>query len=256
MKRNITLTIISSALIFQSYSFANTKLQAKDIEFIKANIFSKENFSYCYQDQKTFNIKEDKLCGSLTQSYFPYLLNRAIQLLIEKDYKIDYNDPIYKHLEKLSGIKAFTKEYNEKEMVNYFNPKMIEWVFNNFYEKPDKTTLGIKNQEFYDYFLKKELREYTRAYIGLQKRGDFSKKVEEYKESLKKDPYSGTDFTANFAENIKLDIKSEPRDYEDYTIIGCWLRRGIDGTEKVAWKNLKILMEDYDSDWFKEIQKQ
>ena len=82
----------------------------------------------------------------------------------------------------------------------------------------------------------------------------FDKKVEEYKESLKKDPYSGVDFTDNFTITLKLDIKSEPREYEDYRIVGFWLRRGIDGTEKVSWSSLRKTMEDYDKEWFKSIQ--
>ncbi len=243
-------------LIFQTVSLAGSskKLTQKEKEIFHANIFTKENFP-CYSDtEKPLSMNNEKLCGYIVPTYLPYLLSNASKMLVDKSIKFTTYDGIYPYLEYVSGLKTYTKEYNYEENISYFNPEMIQWVSYNFYDKPDGKTLGVNNKDIYNSFFKENLREYARVYVGLKKRGDFDKKVEEYKESLKKDPYSGVDFTDNFTITLKLDIKSEPREYEDYRIVGFWLRRGIDGTEKVSWSSLRRTMEDYDKEWFKSIQ--
>ncbi|MEK7431512.1 MAG: hypothetical protein AABZ74_00150 [Cyanobacteriota bacterium] len=256
MKKVIISTILSF-LMFQTVSFAWSykKLTTKEKEILYTTYFTKENLPCDSSTSKFVMLKDQKLCAYIdSPSSMMYLLTDALKVLVDKNVKIPENGNGFEYLELVSGLKTYTKEYDYNEMVNYYNPEMFQWIFDNFYDKPDGKTLGINNKDIYDSFFKEIFREYARAYVGLQKSGDFDKKVKEYKEYLKKDPYSGVDFMMSFMDNLKLDIKSEPREYEDSTIIGRWLRRGIDGTEKVSWSSLRKTMEDYDKEWFKSIQ--
>lgn len=251
MKKSLSIILVSSFLFLQSVSFASDskKLTAKEKEVLQTAFFTKDNLE-CYNPAlKSVTVNGARLCDIGSPSYFSYLANKVASSVVNETTKVNYKD-----LEEYSGLKAILKVADDKEMVNYYNPELIQWVFDNFYESPDTEILGVKASEYYDALFKTVLRDYTRAYIGLQKNKLMDETVKKLKETLNKDTYVGVDFTYNFTEKLKFDIKSEPRDYEDSFIIGFWLRRGLDKTDKVCWKNLKEIMKNYDSEWFKKVQ--
>lgn len=251
MKKNLSVILVSSFLFLQSVSFASDskKITFKEKELLQTSFFTKDNLECYNQALKSVTVNGVNLCDIGSPSYFFYLANKVTSSLINEKTKLNYKD-----LEEYSGIKTFIKVADDKEMVNYYNPELIQWVFDNFYESPEIKVLGIKTTEYYDAIFKPVLREYARAYIGLQKNKLMEEGLKNLKDTLKKDTYSGADFVYDFSEKLKLDIKSEPRDYEDSFIIGFWLRRGLDNTDKICWKNLKKVMESYDAEWFKKVQ--
>lgn len=243
--------ILLSLVAFQSVSYAvsSKNISEKDKKIVQENFFTIDNFSCSSDTTNSIEVKGNKLCTLYSPIDYAYYFNSSLKPVssIKED---DYN---YKALENISGLKLIKQESTDNDTMKYYNPEMLQWVFDRFYQSPDSTVVGKKANEIYDVLFKNMVREYVRAYIGLNKNNLMNKGVNEYKSALKNDTYAGADFVDTYTQSLKLDVKDEIRDYEDPYVIGFWLRRDMDGTINVCWNNLKKLVQDYDSEWFKKI---
>lgn len=150
--------------------------------------------------------------------------------------------------QEISGIDPVIRSEEETPFA-FYNTDAIEWCMNNFYRSPnDHSFTSISYSTLYDIVFKKFVRTLLAAHYHVVK-NETQNEVSWYKNTIIIEQKSAP---AVLIERYKIPEKINKSDINPYYYpyaAGFWIRRSIDGTEGVLWKNLVRLVTDYDYDW-------
>lgn len=150
--------------------------------------------------------------------------------------------------QEVSGIEPVIRAEEETPFA-FYNPDAIEWCMNNFYRSPDNHSFtDVSYSTLYDIIFKKFVRTLVAAHYHVIK-NEMQNEVTWYKNAIIiEQKYA----PAALSERYKIPEKISKADINPYYYpyaAGFWIRRSIDGTEAVLWKNLVRMVTDYDYDW-------
>ena len=185
--------------------------------------------------------------------YYGGIISSIREVFSYSDYS-GFTD--YTAIEKLSGIKCFTKtEYEDNTAFNYLNPEIIGWG----YEQLPSPKLKIQEytcQKIYESVFSRFFRMMTEAYIYVNIDNDTDKLRKEYKKKMYNSDYQGLSIIEELYEGA-LPQYYVPRDGTYMTTamaIAFWIRRDIDGSSDELWNKLQKFMKTYDKKWLKKIK--
>lgn len=150
--------------------------------------------------------------------------------------------------QEVSGIEPVISREEETPFA-FYNTDAVEWCMNNFYRSPnDHSFAGVSNATLYDIIFKKFVRTLLAAHYHVIK-NEMQNEVSWYKNTIIIEQKHAP---AALIERYKIPEKIGKNEINTYYYpyaAGFWIRRSIDGTEGVLWKNLVRLVTDYDYDW-------
>ncbi len=164
----------------------------------------------------------------------------------------------YKAIEKLSGIKCFTKTIAEDgTKFNYLNPEIIDWGYEELLPKPKLKIQEYTCKEIYKTVFSRFFRMMTEAYIYGNKDNDIKELKEDYINTMYDNGYGGLDILEERHSGAlqKYYVSRDGTIMTPAMAIGFWIRRDIDGSSDKLWKKLQKFMLLYDKKWFKTIKK-
>ena len=176
-----------------------------------------------------------------------------------------------KHYEELAGINMFQSKNSETGPwlerkpfeFEHYNPAFIKWVTNNLIPPANFSIKGVTAKYVYSHY-SRFMRLLTESYLYLKSSGTYDAQAQKYIGELKKAYQEGYSIdglkvlsgTYYFAlSGYKVPAKSKiPAPFKPHMAFGFWLRRNLDGTHKEVFECLSLIMNRFDSEWFKMIQ--
>lgn len=157
----------------------------------------------------------------------------------------DDENLFYKVIEKISGLK-FAKSYDKVGGFMHLNPRLIDWVEENFVKNPRN---GPCFRKVYTSSFQLVTRTHAAAFLVMED-SDFFQKFVGKPADFKADYVK---FCANISEldrNI-YNIKTAEKDAVERTCL-FWLRRKADGTHIKLAKLLKAIIQQYDKKFYEQ----
>ena len=158
------------------------------------------------------------------------------------------------------GLKIPGKDDNGKpKTMNQFKADALKTAFDKLYKKPGDDFDGFAMQKIYDIAAKTYFR--SCAYViakVMDKKAQFVKFAQEYKTAATTNKnFYGPKASSDIADKLLGKDYSPDKDCMEYgadRIVGMMLRRQIDGTLPTLISCVKIMLQDYDPDFFDSIK--
>ena len=184
--------------------------------------------------------------GGLSPCAAEYLKNK-------KQYK--YHEDI-QPIEKLASMKAYKRKW-KKGSFSFINPKIIKWGISFLLPDPSNRIDGRSYQEVYDIVFKRFARLMTESYLFIKnKRNHEEEQLLYLKAMLGNRSFDGIEYLdRRFKNNLsQYDSHMKGTAFQPSHAIGFWIRRGIDGTDRILWNGLAKGMVLYDNFWFNSVK--
>ena len=208
---------------------------------------SKQNFSGIFHDY----------FGSYHNLYWSFVSGfDGILPLTDGQYRwtLESSDD---RLEYFFGISLF-KHSNEFDLHHFVNPDAIPQLL-NFVPDPTESWNGNTFQSIYDTFFQSLSRNMVESYAIINSL-DIDAHTHQYLYAVGPHSYiDGVYYLNEQYHNIKLSLNEKANEEWFYSstpeLIGFWLRRHNDGSDRSLYRGLKYLLELYDSEWLNKVQK-
>jgi hypothetical protein len=154
-------------------------------------------------------------------------------------------------------IKMAQKDYEGKNLEwRHYKAEGLKAAFDKLYQKPTDKFHGYPLQKVYNLTCKEYVRGIANLVVKVfSKRPEFDKYAKQYmQDALTKPDFEGQEFGNEVS--LKLLGSSEGDCIDDYyksRIVGIMLRRQCDGSLPVLLSSLKIMLKDYDPEYFAKV---
>ncbi|MFN8575219.1 MAG: hypothetical protein U0354_00015 [Candidatus Sericytochromatia bacterium] len=260
MKKSLVTILSSSIILGTGITYAvNSGLSSNDkIKFVE-NIFDEKFNNYFFNETPNMLEVNGHKVGIFRANM--NILASEVSLLraLEKVLK---DSEAYYYGKKISSFSEinFIQKGKEKEPFSYIDHKFVKWATDNLYISPDTTIYNVKAKDIYNSSFQRFFRLTTESYLFLNKKKGFYKSEQKnymnlYNESNKDDATINF-FAPFYYAKYDTDPQLKPYVEKDYSYtpaiaISFWLRRGMDGSDKLLWQGLQKVMTNYDKEWFK-----
>ncbi|GAA4277393.1 hypothetical protein GCM10022259_21170 [Aquimarina mytili] len=162
----------------------------------------------------------------------------------------------FSYAENFIGLPIYDKARQEALKVSFdcYNPKTVQWLFDNMIPDPDTVLDEATFQDIYNVIGSRYFRLMMESYIYLRTKG-IDQEVHRYREAMKDDDFKGHEYLENhygsiLDEYVVEEVWNSTTYLSPKVAVGYWLRRLIDGSAKDFFNGHEKVIKIYDKDWF------
>jgi uncharacterized protein len=156
----------------------------------------------------------------------------------------------------LAGMPLYGERMSEDKPFGFYNPELVRWGYENLVPDPETEIDGVPVREIYRVVFARFFRLMADSYLYLSESKKLERETRAYWRFAKRKKRGGGGI--EWLQNRYADALPQYGGGWDGTTmtpqmaIGFWLRRHKDGTDGELWTGLRMVLDTYDADWYRE----
>ncbi|MFO8072166.1 MAG: bifunctional nuclease family protein [Polyangia bacterium] len=156
----------------------------------------------------------------------------------------------------LAGMPLYGERMSEDKPFGFYNPELVRWGYENLVPDPATEIDGVPAREIYRVVFARFFRLMADSYLYLTESKKLERETRAYWRFAKR-KNRGVDGIEWLQKRYAGALPQYGGGWDGTTMtpqmaIGFWLRRHEDGTDDELWTGLRMVLDTYDADWYRE----